>query len=111
MKQQDVEHLSTSEFLVVMPSAASEINAIGASKPQGAFRIRCDIQAQKTDIIFAWDDVFREEDFLLDIKGLDYAIVMDAMSIAYILDEYVLDYKQNKFSLVKNPGGPLRHQK
>ena len=110
MKQQDVDHLSTSEFLLVTPSAAAEINSIGSAKPQGAFRIRCDIQAQKTDMIFAWDDVFKEEDFLLDINGLDYAIVMDAMSIAYILDEYVLDSVNRQFSLKKNPAGPLRHQ-
>ena len=97
-------------FLTVTAQAADAINSIGAAKPQGAFRIHCDIQARETLIKFAWDDVFGMEDFLFNIPGVDYDFVMDAVSISYILDEYTLDHANGSFDLSKNLKGPLRHQ-
>lgn len=95
-------------FLTVTPSAAEEIRRLGKDKPQGAFRVRCEILATKTDIYFEWDDQFKSEDYLLTIDGIE--IVMDATSIAYILDEYTLNFENTRFILFKNPNGPLRHQ-
>lgn len=96
-------------FLTVMPAALAEIDRLAQGKPQGAFRIRCDIQALKTDIYFEWDDQFGAEDYLITVEGRE--IVMDATSIAYILDEYTLNFDSNRFVLFKNLNGPVRHQR
>lgn len=96
-------------LLTVTPSAVIEIKRLGENKPQGAFRIRCDILALKTDIYFEWDDQFASEDYILNIA--DVEIVMDATSIAYILDEYTLDFDGIRFMLYKNLDGPVRHQR
>lgn len=111
MKVQEVDRLPNGgmEFLTITESARAEIENLGNMKPQGAFRIRCDIQATKTNIYFEWDDRFTQDDFIVDERGA-FPIVMDATSIAYILDEYTLDH-QGRFSLSKNRLGALRHQK
>jgi len=111
MKLSDVDVLpGTNDFLTVTDSARQAIIDLGNMKPTGAFRIRCDIQALKTDIHFEWDDKFSQDDFTILLPNTDYCIVMDATSIAYILDEYTLDYP-GTFKLYKNPQGPLRHQR
>ena len=111
MKLADVDRLpeGSNNFLTVTPQAVREIVTIGDMKPTGAFRIRCDIGAKKTDIFFEWDDKFSDSDFVIALTGTDYLVVMDATSIAYILDEYTLDH-QGKFMLYKNPAGALRHR-
>jgi Fe-S cluster assembly iron-binding protein IscA len=63
----------------------------------------------KTDVIFEWDDQFSAEDYIVDVRQLE--IVMDVNTVAYILDEYTLDFNNNRFQLAKNAKGPLRHQK
>ncbi len=95
-------------FLTVTPNAINEIKRLGLDKPQGAFRVRCDILALKTDIYFEWDDQFTRDDYLITVEDVD--LVMDATSIAYILDEYTLDFDGVRFQLYKNPKGPVRHQ-
>ena len=95
-------------FLTVTDTALAEIARLSQDKPAGAFRIRIDIQALKTDIYFEWDDQFGPEDYLITVK--DQEIVMDATSIAYILDEYTLNFETTRFTLVKNVNGPVRHQ-
>ena len=112
MKLADVDRLpeGTNTFLTVTDPARNEIIAIALSKPEGAFRIRCDIQAKKTDIHFEWDDRFGAEDYIIDMNHPQAQIVMDATSIAYILDEYTLDCVNHTFTLKKNSQGPLRHQ-
>lgn len=96
-------------FLTVTPTAVTEIKRLALEKPQGAFRIRCDILALKTDIYFEWDDQFEAEDYLITVNDIE--IVMDATSIAYILDEYTLEFDGKRFLLYKNPNGPVRHQR
>lgn len=95
-------------FLTVTPAAISEIKRLGQDKPQGAFRVRCDILALQTDIYFEWDDQFGPEDYIINVE--DVEIVMDATSIAYILDEYTLNFESTRFTLYKNLNGPVRHQ-
>lgn len=95
-------------FLTVTPTALEEIKRLGADKPQGAFRVRCDILADRTDTYFEWDDQFGPEDYLITIEGVE--IVMDATTIAYILDEYTLNFDVTRFTLYKNLNGAVRHQ-
>jgi hypothetical protein len=111
MKLEDVDRLpaGSNDFLTVTPSARQAIIDLAQTKPQGAFRIRCDIQALKTDFIFEWDDRFSQDDFVISMDHPEYVIVMDATSIAYILDEYTLDYP-GKWHIYKNVKGPRRHQ-
>lgn len=95
-------------FLTVTPTALEAIRRLGAEKPGGAFRVRCDIRALETDIYFEWDDQFGPEDYIITVEDVD--IVMDATSIAYILDEYTLNFEVTRFTLYKNAAGPVRHQ-
>jgi Fe-S cluster assembly iron-binding protein IscA len=109
MNKTEVDTLPVpAHFLTVTDTAAEEIRRLGENKPTGAFRVRLDILAQKTDIYFEWDDVFGPEDYLLTVNGAE--IVMDATSIAYILDEYTLNFEVTRFTLYKNLAGPVRHQ-
>lgn len=96
--------------LAVTEAAARAIQAIGDDKPQGAFRIKIIPLHNKTDIEFAWDDQYTRDDFLLTVPDCDYDIIMDALAIAYILDEYLLSHDGLRFILSKNPAGAARHQ-
>ena len=107
--QVDLIPSSQQHFLTVKPGAITEIKRLGEGKPQGAFRVRCEILALQTDIFFEWDDQFKSEDYLITVG--DVEIVMDATSIAYILDEYTLDFDGSRFLLYKNLDGPVRHQR
>lgn len=95
-------------FLTVTKPALEEIDRLSQTKPQGAFRVRLDIQARQTDIYFEWDDQFGPEDYIITVEGRE--IVMDATSIACILDEYTLNFEGTRFTLLKNANGPVRHQ-
>ena len=98
-------------FLEISQAAAEAIEKIGDTKPQGSFRIKCDPQGKRTEIVFAWDDQYTRDDYSIPVPNCRYDIVMDALSIAYILDEYVLSHDGYRFILNKNPNGPLRHQR
>ncbi len=98
-------------FLTWTEPAVRAVNKTGMDKPQGWFRIRCDIQADKTNFVFAWDDQTSQDDFLIPIPNSPYELIMDAVSISYILDEYQLDHDGHRFIISRNPQGPLRHQK
>ena len=98
-------------FLTYSPEAIEAIQAIGKTKPEGWFRIRCIVLADRTDIEFAWDDRATDDDFLIPIPNSTYELIMDAVSISYILDEYSLTHDGIRFILSKNPKGPIRHQK
>ena len=98
-------------FLTYTPSAVQAIHALGLTKPQGWFRIRCIVLADRTDIEFAWDDQATADDFLIPIPNTHFELIMDAVSISYILDEYKLSHDGIRFILSKNPAGALRHQK
>lgn len=98
------------QFLDVTEPARRAIEKIGNTKPQGSFRISCNPTSKNTEIEFAWDDVYSQDDFMLDIEDLKYEIVMDALSIAYILDEYQLSHDGYRFILSKHPQGPKRHR-
>lgn len=110
MKLQQVDRLpeGARSFLTVTDSAQQQIRQLTATEPPGCFRIRADILATHTAWTFAWDDRFTDEDFVVDIGDIE--IVMDATTIAYILDEYTLDYQSQQFRIAKNSAGPLRHQ-
>jgi len=110
MKLQSVDRIpaDSNSFLTVTDSAVQAIQQLAQTKPAGCFRLRADILAKKTDWYFEWDDVFREEDFVVEVKGVE--IVLDATTIAYILDEYTLDYAEDRFRIARNSDGPLRHQ-
>ncbi len=85
-------------FLTITPEAEAAIELIGETKPQGSFRIKCVPNATKTEITFAWDDQYTEDDFEFPVsKTSKFNIVMDALSIAYVLADYTLDHKQGKF--------------
>lgn len=89
-------------FLTITPEAQAAIELIGETKPQGSFRIRCEPNERTTDITFAWDDVYTEDDFEFPVsKTSKFNIVMDALSIAYILADYTLDYDLAEFRLSK----------
>ena len=98
-------------FLTYTDEAIQAIHALGLTKPQGWFRIRCNVLADRTDIVFAWDDQATEDDFLIPIPNTHFELIMDAVSISYILDEYKLSHDGIRFILSKNPAGALRHQK
>ena len=98
------------QILTITPEAAKQIHLIGESKPQGAFRIKCEPNARTTEITFAWDDVYTQDDFMLPVPNTKHEVVMDALSIAYILDEYTLSWDGYRFIINKNSDGPLRHQ-
>lgn len=104
------DKLLQTEFLTISPEAVAAINKLGDSKPQGAFRITCNPEPKVTSIKFAWDDVFTQDDFMIDVPTSKYEIVMDALSIAYILDEYLLTHDGYRFILSRNPNGAIRHQ-
>ena len=87
------------DFLTISPNAKKEITSIGDSKPKGSFRIKVVPNEKTTEFVFAWDDVYTEDDF--EFPAGKYNIVMDALSIAYILDDYVLDFMANQFKLYK----------
>jgi Fe-S cluster assembly iron-binding protein IscA len=109
MKLDQVDRLPTeASFLTVTDHAIEVIKNIARTKPQGCFRIDADIGAKNTVWRFAWDDKFSQEDFVTEVKGVE--IVMTATTIAYILDEYTLDYVNSEFRIKKNPEGALRHQ-
>jgi len=110
MKLQQVDKLpqGSRSFLTVTAQAQQKIRDLVRISPPGCFRIRADIGSKTTDWTFAWDDQFKDEDFVVDI--VDIEIVMDATTIAYILDEYTLDFELDQFSIFKNPLGALRHQ-
>jgi Fe-S cluster assembly iron-binding protein IscA len=109
MDKQQVDRLpGEMHLLTVTTTATEEIQRLARDKPQGAFRVRADILALKTDFYFEWDDVFGKEDYIITTTNTD--IVMDATTIAYLLDEYTLDYTAPRFLLYKNPKGPRRHQ-
>lgn len=95
-------------FLTVTESALLEIDRLANQKPQGAFRIRVEVEPQRTNIFFEWDDQFGPEDYIITVEGRE--IVMDATSIAIILDEYTLNFESTRFTLLKNADGPIRHQ-
>jgi Fe-S cluster assembly iron-binding protein IscA len=110
MNKSQVDRLpGPANFLTVTPTALEVIKNHSVNKPQGCFRVNADIQPKVTLWQFAWDDRFTDEDFVTDVNGVE--IVMTATTIAYILDEYTLDYVQSEFKISKNPSGPLRHQK
>lgn len=91
------------DFLTITEYAEAAIELIGESKPRGAFRIRCVPNESTTEIVFAWDDVFTDDDFEFPVsKRSKFLIVMDALSIAYILADYTLDHQLDKFTLTKN---------
>lgn len=91
------------DFLTITKNAEAAIELIGETKPQGAFRIRCEPNELTTEITFAWDDVFTDNDFEFPVsKQSKFLIVMDALSIAYILADYTLDYTVDKFTLTKS---------
>ncbi len=104
------DRLEQAEFLTISEEAIIAINKLGNTKPQGAFRIRCNPDPKVTSIEFAWDDVFTRDDFMISIPHSEFEIVMDALSIAYILDEYLLTHDGYRFILSKNPAGAIRHQ-
>ena len=109
MNKSQVDRLPTpATFLTVTPTALEVIKNHSVNKPQGCFRIDADIQAKKTVWKFAWDDRFTDDDFVIDISGTE--IVMTATTIAYILDEYTLDYVNSEFNIKKNSDGALRHR-
>ena len=109
MNKQNVDRLPTpATFLTVTPRALEVVKNHSVGKPQGCFRIDADIQAKKTVWRFAWDDQFTDDDFVVEVSGAE--IVMTATTIAYILDEYTLDYVQSEFVINKNAQGPVRHQ-
>lgn len=97
-------------FLTWTEPAVIAVNKIGMDKPQGWFRIRCDIKPERTDFTFAWDDVSSMDDFLIPIPNSPYELIMDAVSISYILDEYLLDHDGLRFIISRNPEGARRHQ-
>ena len=105
-----MDRLTTTEFLTISQEACQAINKLGDTKPQGAFRITCNPDPKVTSIVFAWDDVYTKDDFMIPVPNSKYEIVMDALSIAYILDEYLLTHDGHRFILSKNPNGALRHQ-
>ncbi len=111
MKLQQVDKLpaGSRSFLTVTDSAQKKIQELNKDRPQGCFRIRAAIGHASTEWTFAWDDQFADEDFVVDVTE-QLEIVMDATTIAYILDEYTLDYEQDRFRIFKNPLGALRHQ-
>lgn len=110
MKKQDIDPLpGGASFLTVTDTALEVIRNTAKTKPQGCFRIDADIRAQQTLWSFAWDDEFTKEDFVTEVQGVE--IVMTATTIAYILDEYTLDYVNTEFRIYKNPQGALRHQR
>jgi Fe-S cluster assembly iron-binding protein IscA len=112
MKLQQVDRLppGADSFLTVTPAAREEILRLKMEKQQqGAMSCRCDIGAKETVWRYEWRDDFTDEDFVIELADLE--IVMDAVSIAYVLDEYTLDYQKQRFVMYKNPRGPLRHQR
>lgn len=102
---------SENTFLTITDEAVRAINNLAATKPQGAFRITAVPTHAETKIEFAWDDVFTQDDYLIPVPNSTHDIVMDALSIAYILDEYTLSHDNYRFILSKNKQGPLRHQR
>ena len=110
MKLQQVDRLPTEQsFLTVTDAAAEVIKNIAGTKPLGCFRIDADIRANQTIWRYEWVDEFTDQDFVTTANGVD--IVMTATTIAYILDEYTLDYRDTEFHISKNSQGPLRHQR
>lgn len=110
MKLQQVDKLPTEQsFLTVTDRAAEVIKNIAGTKPEGCFRIDADIQPNQTFWRYEWVDEFTDQDFITRANGVD--IVMTATTIAYILDEYTLDYVNSEFHISKNAQGPLRHQR
>ena len=87
------------DFLTVTEEARNQIEAIATLHPKGAFRIQCTPNATTTEIKFDWDEGFTQDDF--EFPCGSSSIVMDALSIAYILDDYTLDYVFGKFTLEK----------
>jgi Fe-S cluster assembly iron-binding protein IscA len=110
MQKQDVDQLpGGASFLTVTPTAQEVIRNIAATKPRGCFRIEADIRPQQTLWRYEWVDEFTDQDYITEVAGVE--IVMTATTIAYILDEYTLDYVNSAFHIKKNAQGPLRHQK
>lgn len=87
------------DFLKITEEANNQITAISTLHTKGAFRIQCIPNAKTTEIKFDWDEGFTEDDF--EFPCGSSSIVMDALSIAYILDDYTLDYVFGKFTLEK----------
>lgn len=110
MKLTQVDRLpGTNTFLTVTDTAQEVIRNIARAKPEGCFRVTADIQARQTIWRYEWTDTFTEEDYVIDVADLE--IAMTATTIAYILDEYTLDYVNSQFHMSKNAKGPLRHQR
>jgi Fe-S cluster assembly iron-binding protein IscA len=108
MQKQQVDILpGGTSFLTVTETAQEVIRNIANSKPQGCFRIEADIRPQQTLWRYEWVDEFTDQDYITEVAGVE--IVMTATTIAYILDEYTLDYVNSSFHISKNARGPLRH--
>lgn len=87
------------DFLTITDSAKQHILELFVTKPKGAFRIRCEPGPETTLFLFDWDTGYTEDDFEFPCGAA--SVVMDALSIAYILDDYVLDHVFGKFTLEK----------
>jgi Fe-S cluster assembly iron-binding protein IscA len=110
MQKQDVDQLpGGASFLTVTKTALEVIRNIAATKPGGCFRIEADIRPKQTLWRYEWVDEFTDQDYITEVDGVE--IVMTATTIAYILDEYTLDYVNTEFHISKNVKGALRHQK
>jgi len=109
MEKSDLDPLpGGASFLTVTDRALEVIDNLSKLKKEGCFRIDADIQAHQTIWRYEWVDEFTDQDYVTEVKGRE--IVMTATTIAYILDEYTLDYVNSNFHISKNSKGALRHQ-
>lgn len=85
------------DFLELSASAKANILKETKERGQGHLRIKVEHDRERTLFEFSWDEPGKFEDFLLHYDEFD--IIMDALSIAYILDDYLLDWNGTIYTL------------